>query len=42
MTRAAGVPLLVAGYQLEESVADARQELDAFLAPYWDAGVPLW
>ncbi len=42
MTRAAGVPLLVAGYQLEESVADARKELDAFLAPYWDAGVPLW
>jgi N-acyl-D-aspartate/D-glutamate deacylase len=42
MTRVAGVPLLVAGYQLEESVADARKELDAFLAPYWDAGVPLW
>ena len=42
LTGVAGVPLLVAGYQLEESVADARQELDAFLAPYWDAGVPLW
>ena len=42
MTSVAGVPLLVAGYQLEESVADARHELDTFLAPYWDAGVPLW
>jgi N-acyl-D-aspartate/D-glutamate deacylase len=42
MTRVAGVPLLVAGYQLEESVADARRELDAFLAHYWDANVPLW
>ncbi len=42
MTGAAGVPLLVAGYQLEESVGEARRELDEFLAPYWDAGVPLW
>jgi N-acyl-D-amino-acid deacylase len=42
LTRIAGVPLLVAGYQLEASVADARHELDAFLAPYWEAGVPLW
>jgi N-acyl-D-aspartate/D-glutamate deacylase len=42
ITRVAGVPLLVAGYQLEESVADARHELDSFLAPYWEAGVPLW
>jgi N-acyl-D-amino-acid deacylase len=42
MTRVAAVPVLVAGYQLEESVEEARRELDAFLAPYWDAGVPLW
>lgn len=42
MTRVANVPLLVAGYPLEESVADARDELDAFLSPYWEADVPLW
>jgi N-acyl-D-amino-acid deacylase len=42
ITRVTGVSLLVAGYQLEESVVDARKELDAFLAPYWEANVPLW
>lgn len=42
MTSRAGVPLLFAGYPLEEAGHQTRQELEAFLAPWWAEGAPVW
>ena len=38
----AGVRMLFAGYQLEESNKAQREPLEAFLASYWARGAPLW